>query len=268
MFFKRFTPDDELQWFIECYWIVEDDDTISRQQKIVPDGFNEIIFHLGDPYRIRMYDQWQLQSSNLLAGQIRKHFFLENTGISRIVGIKLKPTALTHLFGLHMHQFTDKVVDLSSLLSTHFPDTWNQLRAINDHSEMIHLLNNNFKKLIRGMAFRETAADRAVDIIFAQHGMIPVSAIARVAGVGERQLENLFKKYIGLSPKFFTRIIRFNYIFSLIQENNQSWSGIAYEASFFDQSHFIRNFRDFTGENPSGYSFDEKNLANFFLQKK
>jgi transcriptional regulator GlxA family with amidase domain len=98
--------------------------------------------------------------------------------------------------------------------------------------------------------------------------MIPVSAIARVAGVGERQLENLFKKYIGLSPKFYSRIIRFNYIFSLVRENHQSWSGLAYEASFFDQSHFIRNFRDFTGENPSDYAFDEKNLANFFLHKK
>lgn len=268
MFFKRFAPDKELELFIDCYWIVEDDNTTPRQQKIVPDGFNEIIFHLGDPYRIRLYDQWELQSDSLLAGQIRKHFYLENTGRSDIVGIKLKPTALTYLFGLNMYQFADKVVDLSSGLGTHFSDAANQLRAIKDHNEKINVLNNHFRKLLPGKPFLETAADRAADIIFAQHGMIPVSAIARVAGVGERQLENLFKKYIGLSPKFYTRIIRFNYIFSLIQENNQSWTGIAFEASFFDQSHFIRNFKDFTGENPSDYSFDEKNLANFFLQKK
>jgi len=268
MFFKRFAPDSELESLIECYWIVEDDDTTPRQQKIIPDGFNEIIFHLGDPYRIRLYNQWELQSNSLLAGQIRKHFYLENTGSSDIVGIKLKPTALTHLLGLNMHQFTDKVVDLSSAMGSHFAETGHQLRATTDHREKINLLNLHFKRSLREIPFRESPADRAINIIFAQHGMIPVSAIARVAGVGERQLENLFKKYIGLSPKFFTRIIRFNYIFSLVQENNQSWSGIAYEASFFDQSHFIRNFRDFTGENPSDYSFDEKNLANFFLQKK
>jgi hypothetical protein len=116
MFFKRFRPDHDLEPFIECYWIVEDDDTTPRLQKIVPDGFNEIIFHLGDPYRIRLYDHWEQQSTSLLAGHIRKHFFLENTGSSNIVGIKLKPTALTHLFGLHMYQFTDKVVDLTSSL--------------------------------------------------------------------------------------------------------------------------------------------------------
>ena len=267
MFFKRFTPGKELERIIECYWIVEDNDATPRQQKIIPDGFNEIIFHLGDAYRIRLYDEWELQSKSLLAGQIRKHFFLENTGRSEIVGIKLKPTALTHLYGLDMHRFTDKAVDLSSVLGGHFSETPGQLRAMNDHNDKISLLEQHFAKSLSETPYQETAADRAIDIIFAQHGMLPVSAIARVAGVGHRQLENLFKRYIGLSPKFFARIVRFNYIFTLIQQNNQSWSGIAYEASFFDQSHFIRNFKDFTGENPSDYAFDEKNLANFFLQK-
>ena len=115
---------------------------------------------------------------------------------------------------------------------------------------------------------KNTAVDLAVDLIFAKHGMTTVSTITKSIGIGERQLENLFRKYVGLSPKFFMRIIRFNYIFKLVQDNHQSWSSLAYEASYFDQSHFIRNFRDFTGENPSDYSFDEMNIANFFLQKK
>ena len=268
MSFQRFAPDKELESTIECYWIVNDDDTTPRQQKIVPDGFTEIIFHFADPYRIRLYDEWELQSECLLAGQIRKHFFLENTGRSDIVGIKLKPTALTHLFGLDMHQFTDKVVDLSTVSGTDFSETGRRLHETKDPAEKVSFLNIHFKKLLSERPLRETAVEKAIDIIFSKHGMMSVSEISRSAGVGERQLENLFKKYIGLSPKFFTRIIRFNYIFTLVQENNQNWSGIVYDASFFDQSHFIRNFKDFTGENPSDYSFDEKNLANFFLQKK
>ena len=245
-----------------------DDDTTPRKQKIVPDGYTEIIFHLGDPYRICLYDDWEQQSDSLLAGQIRKHFFLENSGRSDIVGIKLKPTALTHLFGLDMHRFTDKVVDLSTASGTYFSEAPERLRKANDAREKVRFLNDQFKQLLSEKPFGETAADRAIDIIFSKHGMLPVSAISQAAGIGERQLENLFKKYVGLSPKYFTRIIRFSYIFTLMEENNHSWSGIAYDASFFDQSHFIRNFRDFTGENPSDYSFDEKNLANFFLQKK
>jgi AraC-like DNA-binding protein len=268
MSFHRFAPDKELERFIESYWLVNDDDPTPGRQKIVPDGFTEIIFHFGDPYRILLHHEWEMQAECLLAGQIRKHFFLENTGRSEIVGIKFRPTALTHLYGLYMHQFTDKVADLSAVPGTHFGDTRKQLAESKDLAEKVNVLNVHFRNLILEKPFVETAADRAIDIIFLKHGMLPVSEISGFAGIGERQLENLFKKYIGLSPKFYARIIRFSYIFTLVQEDNQNWSGIAYDASFFDQSHFIRNFKDFTGENPSDYSFDEKNLANFFLQKK
>jgi transcriptional regulator GlxA family with amidase domain len=98
--------------------------------------------------------------------------------------------------------------------------------------------------------------------------MITVAEITAIAGVGERHLERLFKQYIGLSPKFFTRIIRFSTIFQLIEQQDPSWAGLAYETGYFDQSHFIRNFKAFTGEDPSRYGFDEKNMANFFLKKK
>ena len=167
-----------------------------------------------------------------------------------------------------MHHFTDRVVDISSVPQLQSLLIQDQLRAAATHDQRVALLNDHFKKVSSEKNYSKTTADHAIELIFANHGMIPVSTITKWAGIGERQLENLFKKYIGLSPKFFMRIIRFNHIFKLVQDNNQSWSGLAYEASYFDQSHFIRNFWDFTGENPSDYAFDEQNMANFFLQKK
>ncbi len=98
--------------------------------------------------------------------------------------------------------------------------------------------------------------------------MVAVAVMAQSIGLSERQLERLFKKYIGLSPKFYTRIIRFSTIFELIQQEDPGWAGLAYESGFYDQSHFIRNFKAFTGEDPSRYGFDEKNMANFFLKKE
>jgi hypothetical protein len=107
--------------------------------------------------------------------KIRKHFFLENTGRSEIVGIKLKPTALTHLFGLDMHRFTDKVADLSNSVGNYFSETGKQLREAKDFAERIRYLNIHFKNLITVNSFRETAPDCAIDIIFSKHGMVPVS---------------------------------------------------------------------------------------------
>jgi transcriptional regulator GlxA family with amidase domain len=86
--------------------------------------------------------------------------------------------------------------------------------------------------------------------------------------ITERQLERLFKKYIGLSPKFYSRIIRFNHIFQLVKEKRISWLEITHLSGYFDQSHFIRDFKAFTGEEPSQYFFDAPDMANFFLKKE
>lgn len=79
MIFKRITPPADLEKIIDCYWIVENDDPAPHRQKIIPDGFCEIIFHYRDPYRICLTDTWEQQYMHLLAGQISRHFYLENT---------------------------------------------------------------------------------------------------------------------------------------------------------------------------------------------
>jgi AraC-like DNA-binding protein len=267
MIFKRISPAPGLEKIIACYWIIEDDDPTPQLQKIIPDGFCEIIFHYGDPYCIQLKRDWEIQSLSLLAGQIRQYFFLENTGISGVIGIKLQPAALTHLFNLDMHLFTDRVVPLPEALENRLQALEALLQATRDHEAVIRLLDEYFTSLLSTAGYTPNAADDAVQLIFSHKGMIPVKDITAQLGISERQLERLFKKYIGLSPKFYARIIRFSTIFQLIRENAPEWVGLAYEAGFYDQSHFIRNFKAFTGEDPSQYGFNEQNMANFFLKK-
>jgi AraC-like DNA-binding protein len=268
MFFERIEPSPDLQEIIECYWVIEEDDPASNIQKIIPDGFTELIFHFGDPYKIKLNSQWTVQSSALCAGQITRHFSLQNTGKSNVFGVKLKPTALTHLYDLNMHTITDKVVDAVCLLPKEMSFLQSEFDTSANYNERISKAEKYFKKLLSTSSFKETYADKAIDLIFERKGMVTVAELCGFTGIGERQLENYFKKLVGLSPKFFCRIIRFNYIFDLVQKNKQQWTSLAYEAAYYDQSHFIRNFKTFTGQSPSTYSFDERNMANFFLNKK
>jgi AraC-like DNA-binding protein len=108
----------------------------------------------------------------------------------------------------------------------------------------------------------------SLDLIFSSAGACSVSDLAATAGVGTRQLELFYKKFVGLSPKFYARVVRFSKIFLLIQEDKPNWAEIAHLSGYFDQAHFIKNFKAFTGEEPSRYGFDKEDLANFFLMKK
>ena len=266
MRFTRIPPPVELQDIVECYWIAENDDPTPVTQKIIPDGFPEIIFHYGDPYRIRLGEHWEIQTSTLLAGQITKHFQLENCGVSKVLGVKLKPASITRLYGISADRLTDKVLDLRSV-SGIFEELSSKM--MDDHKNEVErrsILNEHFRSL--RTTVRDELPEKALAIIFTTKGKVSVEELATALFVTERQLERSFKLYVGLSPKFYCRIIRFSHIFQCIQKKDIKWSDIVYETGFYDQSHFIRNFKSFTGEEPSSYLFDNSNMANFFMNKK
>ncbi len=267
MMYEQIAPSDDIRYLVEYFWLADSqgDATVVRQ-KIIPDGYAEIILHYGDPWRINMDGVWRTQSRYLLAGQIRNYFYLENTGRSGMIGIKFKPAALYHLFELNMAAVVDKVPELTAAIGSEALPFIEMVDLSKNGKELIRQLDRHLTQLIQGCKPLNMTIDKALDMLIASNGLIGMGEIHQKSGVSERQLERLFKKYVGLSPMFFSRIIRHSYIFRLMKEGDRSWTDIALTSGFFDQSHFIKNFREFTGENPSQYLFDDPSLANFFLK--
>lgn len=263
MQFNRIEPPAQLKHLVECYWIAKSNDPTPLLQKIIPDGFPEIIFHFADPYRIELKTEWETQAPSLVAGQITKFFFLENSGQSDILGIKLKPAALTQLFSTDMSLLKDEVISLQDFGNKELHRINLLIRESNDSNDRIKIINDYLIKL----PLQINPVEKAIECIFSSNGMLTVTSICEQCEITERQLERYFKKYIGLSPKFYARLIRFSYIFQIAQEKKLSWTEVGLESGFYDQPHFIKNFKAFTGEDPSRYFFDEPNLANFFLKK-
>ena len=167
---------------------------------------------------------------------------------------------------LTCRHFTDQVVPLDQLSGDLF-HLGSLTEADATTEERIAKLENWVAMMISDTA-RDTSKIRtAISAMFAANGMCDIQQQAESVGIGLRQFERLFKKSTGVTFKFFSRIVRFNYIFQLIKSEKRSWIQIALESGYFDQSHFIKNFKEFTGEEPSNYGFDDKTLANFFLKK-
>jgi len=242
------------------------DDGAIREEKIIPDGYPEMIFHYKDPYFIDIEGQWQKQDRYLLAGQIRNHFFLMNSGRSGIFAIKFQPTALTTLFNIDMNDLTDRVVPISPKLSEILSPII-ELATCNDSFETkVNSVEQWLLNYLQDRSFPENAGDRIIKLILKNHGQISLDETCSKLGITSRYLERYFKKHVGVSPKFYTRIVRFSYIFKLAQNEDFNWLDISFLAGYYDQSHFIKNFREFTGENPTTYGFDSLNMANFFLK--
>ncbi|MEO1032123.1 MAG: helix-turn-helix domain-containing protein [Bacteroidota bacterium] len=266
-FQKEASP--KLSGIIKGFWQIDKKEDISIvREKIIPDGYPELIFHYGDPYKTNINGVWQVQELNLIAGQIKNHFFLENSGRSKIFGIKLQPWGLNELLDINMSELTDKVVEIPIEVLEKLAPVQKIGTSTLTFTEKVSNIEDWFVEFLSSLNLNHFKGQDAVQLIIKDQGKTNLKEIRNDIGISERSLERYFKAKIGLSPKYFSRIIRFSHIFKLAKSDNKmDWLDIVFLSGFYDQSHFIKNFKEFTGEDPSKYGFDEKNLANFFLNR-
>ena len=268
MIYKQIAPRQQLSEFIKSVWLVdcENDNSIQRE-KIIPDGFPEMIFHYKDPYKSNINGSWRDQRDPyLIAGQIRNYFYLENTGYTGMFAVKFQPWALKTLFNVEMKSLTDQAVKIPpTLLKTILPikniafeESSFEKKVKKTEDWLINYVNNK--------TINEHSGQKAVELILENSGKITIDEILSKVGITERSLERYFSTHIGVSPKFYCRIIRFSNIFKLVSDDEPNWAEISQQTGFYDQSHFIKNFKEFTGEEPSNYGFTNQNMANLFLK--
>jgi len=267
MKFQKISPSENLRPIINCYWFIDsEDDHAVKVQKVIPDGFPELIFHHGDPYEINLTGKWERQSPYLIAGQIKKYFFLRNTGRSGIVGIKFMPASLTGLLGISMLSFVDRVIPIEELGANELAPLIDTAASGKSPETIAAGFDAFFEEAVLRQANSAIDSGTVVETILRSKGTASIGEICRRAKISERNLERLFRYHVGLTPKYFSRIIRFSNIFQSLKEGDPSWVDVAYLNGYYDQSHFIRDFKAFTGEEPSRYLFQHPTIANFFLK--
>jgi transcriptional regulator GlxA family with amidase domain len=102
---------------------------------------------------------------------------------------------------LDVSALKDKTVNISSLKNAQLNLLKELVRSVNSHSKRIELINREILSWISSLQ-NNSIIEKALDLIFASHGMLPVTEVSNVCEVSERQLERLFTTYIGLSPNF------------------------------------------------------------------
>jgi len=181
--------------------------------------------------------------------------------------ITFQPWILKILFDLNMFQIVDKVLPINKKLMETLQQVKNVAVGSLSFNEKVSSIERWFLKFIDDKEIKISKGELAAKLILRENGKISIQEILRKINISEKSLERLFKSQIGLSAKFYSRIIRLSYVFRLVQQDKTEWTDLAFLSGFYDQSHFIKNFKEFTGDEPSRYGFNERNMANFFLKQ-
>jgi AraC-like DNA-binding protein len=184
------------------------------------------------------------------------HYLIKNES-QHFIGIQLQPFALKYLFGIPNKEFTNRVID-GFMLCKSLANLFDELASVLHFEQRVDLILKWFRQKLRS---NYRYSDKCLIFDLCSINAIEnqsVKSISKTYNLSERHLRRLSNDYLGMNTEDF--ILYRKYLKSLLQlhDTQKSLTEIAYESEFYDQSHFIREFKAFTGLTPGEY---RKNIS-------
>lgn len=217
----------------------------------------EVIFNLGTGnWQTPGCDDFVTTPSIELWGQVIRPMAVRSVGKNTMLGVRFYPHAAAFFLRENIGSLSNKVVDFSDLSGKGAHTLHSKLADAKAWDKRIALLEEFLcsQLTIPGNKSRIALVNDIMQEIKQRDFFDNIENVALRYGMTSRYLQKLFLQYTGLTPKLYIKINRFQNSLRLVARKDVSLTSIAYDCGYFDQSHFIRDFKSFTGITPSGYS--------------
>jgi len=240
--YAEMLPDIQLQPYIYCFWELETNQPLAEQfhYKVVADGCIDIFFDLNHP------------NESYIMGFCKKYTEFELDNVFHYIGVRFLPTVFPALFSINAKDLSNHAQNLDAVLPSISMFISDNFTHKIDKSQRAELLNSYFKSYINQHPFTyDNRVQNAVSIILKNFGVLNVDKDLDV-GLSPRQLRRLFEYYIGDSQKTFSQVVRFQNILKAKPSVQSLKSNKLFlEQGYYDQAHFIKNFKNFYGVTPN-----------------
>lgn len=251
---KFYSNDERNDWFVRQFAAFKFSD-ILLTEKFIPRPDVSIIFHFKNQPSILERGNVQLEPL-FVTSVTTLPMLLHFKGTMDTFVVICKPTVLTRVFGIDLTPPAKQSIDLSSSV---FQPLWSQLSQLQTTEQRIeyftHFINSFCKQ-----PYHPDTIDLFYDKMMEKGPTMLLKDLAKESPACQRTLERNFKRRTGVSPKKLLRIVRFDYLWNKIKnEKTIDYQDLVFDGKYFDQAHFINDFKSMTGESPS-YFFNRNLL--------
>ncbi len=273
MIFEMPRPSDELSKFVDCFIYFKGYMPEHSVERVVPDGHVYLIFELDNLPRYT-YDNETLEPNRhfakcWLSGLQKNYISISALPDSEMFVIKFKPGGAIPYLHKALDEVSNSVVPAEQVFGEEILELREKLYRVETPAEKYELAEQYLSDRFDTDYLPDESIFKAIDRIKCDPEFMDTSMmqIIKESGFSKKHFIDLFKKSVGVTPKYFQRILRFNCIIPKVQQEEEiSWPQISGECGFYDQAHFIREFRKFSGYNPKSFLTEQQGHGevNFF----
>lgn len=249
-------PPVSLAQYVRFFWVLEGEATLGKPyiHRTLADGCVEIFFHYNNTFdEITIADKIETSIAAGVSGPCQKfnrYIINKNFGM---FGAYIYPYAIPVFFSMPATELSNQMPDIKTLAGNHGNALEERMMLAENNMMRVKILADFLEKQLAKNTIPQKAFVAAVNCIIQTKGAVNVNALAYNYCLSTRQFERKFKEAAGFSPKLFSRIIRFQSALSKYGQKNRSLTSIAYDCGYYDQSHFIHDFKEFSGYHPRTY---------------
>lgn len=239
---------------------------LSRQEyTLFPNGFSGIFFNFGSKGALNIKEPQRTPNVSVF-GQIDQHFTAAHEPGFYSIGVLFKPTIMSRFLSENCAQFTNQSTD-GTLIRSDLQLLHSQLEMSIGVAAKIQVLDHYFEKALQPLYRPPGLVEHAIDLIHTSRSY-SIQEIASKLNRSERHVEAQFKQAVGLSPKTYSLIVRFKRMEQQIRDlKTIEWKALDFAHEFYDQNHFIKEFKRFTGHTPSNYLLNNFEMGRSYLVK-
>jgi AraC-like DNA-binding protein len=247
--YTEFLPPKELRDYIRCYWLLDSDGkAVCLQNKLIPFGCIDLIFQQTPVvfYHAVQDEQRILLPQFIISPQSVRAFDIEICGVVKIGGVRLQPYSPRCLLGLPAAGLNNTIWPVRSKLGDAYHKLGLALCQATGNASAEALLNSFFTAQYAGFEPVDAVVKALCEQLADVGSDMPLQHIFDGYKETAQTLRQRFREQVGLSPKFFQKLIRLHHALSLYHYRGRATvhnlTSLALEAGYYDQAHFIRDF--------------------------
>lgn len=242
-----YRPSEQLRQFIRYYWVLKTNENLDTLT--FPIGCPQLIFHRLNRFYIEELDAQQARFS--ISGQTNFPARIQSSGEVDTIVVVFYPHSISSIFNIPVSTFYNMEIDGYALGDQSLNNLANEI-LINDNAEAAIKRIETFllSRLDESGIYNFNRLDASLKQLFVNDAG-RVETIAQNACLSKKQFERVFFNSVGMNPKEYSKIARFQKSLWLMQKGSRNFADIAYSCGYADQSHFIRECRRYSGLTPS-----------------